>query len=147
MKYRWKTMMCTSKMKFCEALVKRFTWWLCVLGGVILQSWWRGNWGKYRCPGGTEVSIQGPRLSPWPGVGRQWTGEIAGALTRHAPWAGGAAGSPRCFFFCWSGRRGELQQSMAGGQKAGAEESITAPFMWWTVNMALPKSYVGDILI
>lgn len=81
-----------------------------------------------RCPGGTEVRIQGPCLSPRPGAGRQRAGEVARALTRHAPRAGGAAGSLRGFFFGRSGRRGELQQSMAGGQKAGAEESITAPF-------------------
>lgn len=103
--------------------VKSFTWWLCILGGVVLQRRRRGSWGKRRCPGWTEVSVLGPRLSPWPGVCRQWTGEVAGALTGPAPQAGGAAGRLRCFSCCWISRGGELLQSTAGSQKAGAEEA------------------------
>lgn len=101
------------------------TWWLRVLRGVVLQSRWRGSWGECNCSAGAEVRVQRPHLSPCPVWCPHWAGEVAGALARHAPWAGGAAGWLWRFTCCWTRRWRELEQSAAGGQKAGAEEKVT----------------------
>lgn len=108
---------------------KNFTWWFCVLRGGILQSRWGGNWCKSSCSAGAEVRVQGPCLCPWPADCPHWAWEVAGTLARHTPGAWGAAGCLRSSFCCWPSRGRELKQSAAGGQEAGADETVTGVSM------------------
>lgn len=83
----------------------KFTWWLCPLRGVILQSWWGRSWENSSGLTGAEVCVWWPSLGPWLTGGSHGTGEVAGALTWHPSGAGGATGSFWRPSSCWSSWR------------------------------------------